>query len=359
MPAGAPRARSAPLCIALLLLWTVACDQASTARSSTPEAGRFDRMTVLEEGDSTQLARPSAVAQAPNGDIFVSDRLRGLASRYEHDGHLLSTLGRKGAGPGEFESPRAFAFVGDTTVLAFDPGLRRAQLFGYGGTVIGDPVSLPFDFSMAVGSDDGVWIGGSSVEADLAVVRWSPTSDSLVPFFPLPRLFHEYPLLLLLGGAELAASRDTVVMAFGAGNVLYIMDGRSRELLDSIVVPRSKRRGLPDATLETARQGNGFEILNSASALGAVSLLSTGEIAVVHQDLTQAPGNFKSELYLTTLSRSGEPVCVDAPIPQLGEDRPLLEFVGDTLLMLEQELVGADSIRTVVRRLVVDGARRC
>src|SRR5207302_8319805 len=56
---------------------------------------------------------PSDILVAPNGDIFVADGHGGDTNarivRFSKDGKFIKTWGKKGTGPGEFDTPHALA----------------------------------------------------------------------------------------------------------------------------------------------------------------------------------------------------------------------------------------------------------
>lgn len=315
--------------------------------------------TILQEGASARLARPSAVAQAPNGDLIVSDRLLGQAFRFTRHGRLLNTIGHKGSGPGEFQAPRAFAFLGDSVLVAMDPGLHRAQRFSLGGTPIGLPIDLPFDASVPTAANGFVWFGGSSLQDNFSLLRWDPRSEMAARFLAVPQAYRESPLLLLLGGAVVAPSADNLIVGFGPSSTLLLLDAKNGAILDSIMIPVARRRGLSDGAVKAAQAGNGFAVLDSASSLSNIGQLSSGGLAVVFRDLTRTRVDFTSKLYMTTIDRRGHPRCVDRPLAQLDATLPVMNFVGDTLLVLEQLLGQGDTVQTVIRRLVVNDSTAC
>lgn len=336
----------------------------AACRSEVPPPHRTEVLrlvdsTVLQDGDGRRIARPSSVEMAPNGDIYVSDRLQGIGFRFARDGRFLNTIGSKGSGPGEFQSPRGFAFIGDSQVVAFDPGLHRAQAFMPTGRPIGEPLLLPFDFGMATVSGPTVWIGGSDPTDNLALLRWSSVEGLVNTGVRLPADLSKRPLLLLLGGAVVAAHPDTLILGYGYSDSLLVLNPHSVKLLDSFIVPKRARRGLTQAAANAALAGNGFEVLNNASSLSAIGFLPDGGLEVVYSDLTRSGADFVSKSFVTILNRQHHPICVDIPLPQLDASRPLISFHGDTLLIFEQALVGDTSVLNVLRGFIVGTTSDC
>lgn len=113
-------------------------------RESTPAVSRQELMVETRIGDETsgpeyQLTTISQVAV--HGDaVFI--RQQGLQEIrvFAFDGRHRQTIGRSGAGPGEFAGLESFGIVGDT-VWSIDGDLRRISLFGVHGPVI---ATIPF-----------------------------------------------------------------------------------------------------------------------------------------------------------------------------------------------------------------------
>lgn len=97
--------------------------------------------------------QPNAVLSAPNGDIFV---VEGHASgadatarvlKFDRTGRFLTTWGRKGTGPGEFDQPHALAMDSRGRLFVADRGNNRLQIFSQDGRLL----DTWFQFSRASG----------------------------------------------------------------------------------------------------------------------------------------------------------------------------------------------------------------
>ncbi|HEX6694144.1 MAG TPA: hypothetical protein VF035_05485 [Longimicrobiales bacterium] len=94
----------------------------------------------MEESDSTLLALPVATR---DGDGFlVADHMEAQIRRYDGDGGLDWSAGRKGDGPGEFHNPTSVARLPNGEVLATD---FRSRLVRYtaDGTRVLATTTLP------------------------------------------------------------------------------------------------------------------------------------------------------------------------------------------------------------------------
>ena len=84
-----------------------------------------------------ELNQPSDVAVAPNGDIFVADghdtgsNMRIV--KYTKDGKFITTWGKPGTAPGEFNVPHGIAFDSKGRLFVADRANNRLQIFDQDG----------------------------------------------------------------------------------------------------------------------------------------------------------------------------------------------------------------------------------
>jgi len=86
--------------------------------------------------------RPSAVAVAPDGTIYVADGHGGDSSariiKIAPDGKIIKTWGKKGSGPGEFNEPHGIALDSTGRVLVADRVNSRIQIFDPDGNFLAE-----------------------------------------------------------------------------------------------------------------------------------------------------------------------------------------------------------------------------
>jgi DNA-binding beta-propeller fold protein YncE len=80
---------------------------------------------------SGHLALPRGLAVDPDGHLYVSDAQFDLIQLFDPDGRLLLTVGRRGDGNGEFWSPAGLACDAAGTLVVADAGNRRIQVLEY------------------------------------------------------------------------------------------------------------------------------------------------------------------------------------------------------------------------------------
>jgi hypothetical protein len=143
--------------------------------------------------------RPTSVAVASNGDIFVSDghapNKYGAARvvKFSKAGRFLKTWGRKGAAPGEFNEPHDI-FVGGSRgwVYVADRGNRRIQVFDQEGRFQAAWTQFGQPSSVFVGKDDTIYVGASFADESAkkgelrGIVIGNAIDGSLKAFIPDP-----------------------------------------------------------------------------------------------------------------------------------------------------------------------------
>jgi len=106
---------------------------------SGKELRRLGKAGVTGDTHDT-FDKPTAVAIAPDGSIFVADG-HGKNDRivkFDQDGHYLLEWGKKGKGPGEFDTPHAMAFDAEGRLFVADRGNSRLQIFDQNGKFLAE-----------------------------------------------------------------------------------------------------------------------------------------------------------------------------------------------------------------------------
>ena len=91
---------------------------------------------VAGDGEDT-FNQPSAVLVAPNGDIFVADGHGGNSNarivKFSKDGKFIKAWGKKGSGPGEFDTPHTLAMDSQGRLFVGDRNNNRIEIFDQDG----------------------------------------------------------------------------------------------------------------------------------------------------------------------------------------------------------------------------------
>jgi hypothetical protein len=332
-----------------------ACGRLSRAPRDSGLALRALGSVRLQESDTLYLGAPSYLGVGPGGDVWVSDAMNGAVVRFARSGAPVRRYGRRGDGPGEFHTPVASAVVGDTLLAVADWGRLRIALFdlrtgAYLRAVRAE--GLPFWMQVA---GDTVWIADLNHRRGTSFATWSGGSDSLRYAGPLPAEYLRTPLLFEAHPyGTLARAGGRLLIGFTGHPAIFVAQPGGG-VIDSVRVPVLRRRGVPDdMERRFSRQQRNETIASMVSALMAIQPLSSGNIALVHFDITVREGQITAQPYVSVLSADLRRACVDAPLASSSDARPAVAFRGDTLLVLDQRVTSATRSATFIRRFRID-----
>jgi hypothetical protein len=112
---------------------------------------------------------PTDVAIAPNGDIFVGDGHTGGGTaignarimKFDKDGKLIQTWGKKGMGAGEFDVVHTLAFDSRGRLFVGDRQNNRIQIFGQNGKFIAQWFQFGRPSGMYIDKNDVIYVADS------------------------------------------------------------------------------------------------------------------------------------------------------------------------------------------------------
>jgi hypothetical protein len=160
-------------------------------------------MTLGKEGvagtGADAFDRPTGVAVAPNGDVFVADghypnkHDSARVVKFSKEGRFIKSWGHKGAGPGEFDEPHDI-FIGGSQerVYVADRRNRRIQVFDQEGNFIVAWKQFGQPSSVFVGKDDTIYVGASFADPTAkkgelrGIIIGNAKDGSLKAFIPDP-----------------------------------------------------------------------------------------------------------------------------------------------------------------------------
>jgi hypothetical protein len=127
-------------------------------------------MTLGKEGVSGNgpdtFDRPTGVAIAPNGDIFVTDghlpnaHNNGRVLKFSKNGRFIKSWGKRGSAPGDFDEPHDIFLGGSQNRLyVADRRNQRIQVFDQEGHFIAAWKQFGEPSSVFVGKDDTIYVG--------------------------------------------------------------------------------------------------------------------------------------------------------------------------------------------------------
>jgi len=332
---------------AALVVLAVGCaESASNAvgDGDSPGAPRVSLIGTieLEQSDTFFVGRPISLAiDALDGTLYVADALNQRVARFGRDGRLVRTYGTPGSGPGEIGLARG-VFLADSYVVVTDTRAgtlvlydrqdgdfqRSVPLIGYTGNV----------FSTA---SDTAWIGVRDPTTGTVITGWAVDTDSLVHVGQIPDEFEEYPQIARAQGLPVVSWADSLLVGFGLLNTVFLYS-KAGSVLDTIPIPVRYRRGNSKESFERA-DGSAVKLANSTSALWGMHKMPSGDVALVHYDLTveergDRPRIRNTTVYLSVLRNDLATACVDRRVAVESDAQPVIQFLGDTLFMVRQRV---------------------
>jgi sugar lactone lactonase YvrE len=112
---------------------------------------------------------PSSVLVAPNGDIFIGDGHGGNTNarivKFSKDGKFIKTWGKKGSGPGEFDTPHALAMDSRGRLFVGDRNNNRIQIFDQDGKYLDQWAQFSRPSGVYIDKNDVIYVADSESES--------------------------------------------------------------------------------------------------------------------------------------------------------------------------------------------------
>lgn len=118
--------------------------------------------------DATHFNRPTDIAFGADGSVFVSDGYgNSRVAKYSRDGRFLLDWGRKGDGPGEFNTPHSLVVDSRGQVYVADRGNSRIQVFDSEGKFLHEwkSAELGRPWALAMGHNRLYVVDGGDADA--------------------------------------------------------------------------------------------------------------------------------------------------------------------------------------------------
>jgi 6-bladed beta-propeller protein len=200
------------------------------------------------------FGRIDRLAADRSGGFYVFDGAETQIRRYDARGRFVTAIGRKGAGPGEYQSVEGMALLGDSLLVTSDPVNSRITLFELAGGVrhtfrIGRSLFIPFTGERFAIDTAGliyltVPVPGGRQEGygvPYQFLRLRPTG-AILDSLPVPPASTAPDAVLVLGFREETISTPSLVGGMISGhNAVYRFTVRS-PTGRVLVVERAHRR---------------------------------------------------------------------------------------------------------------------
>ena len=324
---------------------------------------------VLRETDDHYLGQPVSLIPVGDGSFLIADGFSNSVLHFDSRGRYQRTFGQKGEGPGEFGFVSAAGFVAGDVVGIGDDRVFELELFDLRSAAHIGAVQMSALVDDYVVRGDTIWFGGVNKENwtsvgsaeldDLVAVASSGGGDGTILSpnrIGVPRIYMENEVVMgMLAGVSLDVHEGVSVVGFAASPALVIASS-SGAVLDSLAVPASRRRGLPEEELLALERGSGYtDIYGRMSILLKVSHDSLGYIHTVHQESDYDPETrqMRGTFFVSSVRADGTQPCPDTFVPTADAGLAELTLQGGRLHVLDQRLAGG-GVRTVVRTFSID-----
>lgn len=151
--------------------------------SDTGWSGDYNQPAARAAGP---FNRPSDVALAPGGDLYISDGYgNARVHRFSNSGQLLASWGQPGkSGPGEFHVPHGVWVHTDGRVFVADRENNRIQIFDPDGEYLEQWLNLARPCDIYIDADEAVYVPELDgfmtildIEGDI-LARWGSPSNA-------------------------------------------------------------------------------------------------------------------------------------------------------------------------------------
>lgn len=113
--------------------------------------------------DETHLNKPTDMAIAPAGDVFVADGYgNNRIVHFDRYGKFVKAWGKFGAASGEFNLPHAICLDSKGRIYVADRSNARIQVFDQSGAFLDEWRNLLVPWGLWVTPNDELWVCGSS-----------------------------------------------------------------------------------------------------------------------------------------------------------------------------------------------------
>lgn len=248
--------------------------------------------------DPSALGSVHGIVEGPDGAIYVLDGMNKRVVVFEADGTFRLEFGRSGEGPGEFQRPGHMALDKNHDLVVWDAGLGRLSTFTSSGESDGAIQGLNTLYrSMALAGDTAwfvrpVFTPGGYAVFGIDLARGEPI-DSFAPLNEQQSSISAFGYM----GALASGPSGELIFAGPVPVELLIKTSRATRASGSNRFPTA--RG-------TEEEVNGNIRRTSPVGVRDVTVLPTGEIAVVYEGGLPPSGEGPKTSWLELFDRSGE-----------------------------------------------------
>jgi hypothetical protein len=348
---GAFRAVFATVAIASVITALPVKSQVSSARQ------------VLQPIDSVRVEETAALQVSRVGEVavsitrtFIADPAEWRVLEVSRTGKIVRAFGRRGQGPGEFETPGSLVVAGDE-LMVMDFSLRRISVFSLVSGKLVRTFPLNAFLPSLVFRGDELYAAAFDVTSKTSVVRLSPKGELIGREGVIPAIAQRFPALLdPFPHQGLAVEPTSVHMVSELANSLYSWP-RGGGRITETRIPTLRRRGANDAKFEqmVREPQKAGAIAYDHTVPVALSLLADRVLGMVSYDPVVKQGRFSGQYHLTVIDLASRRACPDVPLPVPADPLARVAIESSRVTVVQQSESGGDAV-TTIRRFRVNTA---
>jgi len=336
---------------------TASCRDQRILRGDTPDVGgptvaSLDSVSIQDSphhfvGHPTQL-----IVDSTSGKFLIGDAFGKRVLEFSSQGTFIREFGGLSDRRGRLLSLYDVVRSSDR-LLAVDERHRELSIFSTtSGEFLGRKTFRATQADFSPGPGNFLWAGGLDTARKSLLSKWDLDSDTWTTVVPIS---DEVENVVALRKSWLVFATywaDTMLVSLGPSNTILLMK-ENGTLLDSIVIPVRRRRGVP-AALVARKNVTGVELSNGISITLSMHRLPNKNIALVYLENSDdsAEADRTTRLWLTLVSPDFKRACADLLIPATSVGMPFPAFRADTLFVFTQN-VTADVGRSVIKKFAI------
>jgi streptogramin lyase len=116
--------------------------------------------------DERRMNKPTDVAEAPNGDVFISDGYgNNRIVHFDKDGKFVKAWGKLGNGPEDFSLPHSIVMDSKGRLYIADRNNCRIQVYDQSGKLLDSWANVMVPWGLWISPQDEIWACGSTPSA--------------------------------------------------------------------------------------------------------------------------------------------------------------------------------------------------
>ncbi len=276
----------------------------------------WGREIVLEEDTAVINVEPIVTVDT-NGDLLIADEQESQIRVYSPTGQLLTSFGRKGQGPSEFNAPLGAHRRSSGEIVVIDSD-GKGVVFSPDGSEVKTTFRIPLSpiYATDMISDSLFVVAGrrpGEIGGDLLHLLNLNSLSLGHSFFPPPPVMKNKGAELMVGFVDVAARGDTIAAVYSVSDTVYLF-GIGGNLRDKVPLNSDHFRL---ATSDPPPPGSPIKAIrdwvSSFSMMSHVFWTRNGNLLVQYQDRDGTIRKWR----LTEVARDGTPVFDVTDTPRL------------------------------------------